>query len=317
MGFAEGLEDELLLTCFVCKGSFGMLAMFCGECGCKRDQALGIERATTQQRILGNDLNSPSFQNQELQNPSTVDPVAPQNSLTPTKKRSPRKSIPFQIFRQNMRLRLERTSNFQQLHAIKLNMAGSLLLMASIYIAIQGSIFASSNPVLNIEDILKSGITRESDYFEALGADSGSSFFPASYQPWNASGAREWVTTYKVNGWTGSGTIIATPAGDGFDDIPIEIQVKAVYVSKFKIFRDIKWVSTNQPAQLKIKYPSNPSTLIYVNGLSAGSVGSPVIPEDTYWMYPGPLEIKFYEDGSETADSVNYFIDSFGSYEVS
>ena len=61
MGFSEGLEDEFLLTCFVCKSPFGMLAMFCGECGCKRDQALGIERASTRQQIINNDLVTPSF----------------------------------------------------------------------------------------------------------------------------------------------------------------------------------------------------------------------------------------------------------------
>ena len=61
MGFSEGLEDEFLLICFVCKSPFGILAMFCGECGCKRDQALGIERASTRQQIVNNNLVTPSF----------------------------------------------------------------------------------------------------------------------------------------------------------------------------------------------------------------------------------------------------------------
>jgi hypothetical protein len=314
MGFSEGSADEFLLTCFVCKGSFGMVALFCGECGCKREQALGIERATTQQRIINNDLASPSYQTQ-----LTTTQVSPETAPAPvvaTAKRVRKKSVPFQIFRQNTRLRLERMSNFQESHASKLNLVGSFLVLASVYIVIQSSIFASSNPVLNIEDTLKKGITRDLGYFKDLGAESTDTFFPARFQTWNASGAREWVTTYKVNGWTGSGTIKATPAGDGFDDTPIEVKVTAVYVSKYKIFREIKWVIANQPAQLKLEYPSNPDTLIYINGLSAGTVASPVVAENTYWMYPGPLEFKFYEDGRESTDSFVYFIDSFGMYEI-
>ena len=61
MGFSEGTEDEFLLTCFVCKEPFGMLAAFCGGCGARRDQAMGIERAKESQQISQNEIFTPSF----------------------------------------------------------------------------------------------------------------------------------------------------------------------------------------------------------------------------------------------------------------
>ena len=53
MTIEEGTGDEFLLTCFVCKNPFGLVAQFCGYCQATRQQALGVERARPNQQILG------------------------------------------------------------------------------------------------------------------------------------------------------------------------------------------------------------------------------------------------------------------------
>lgn len=320
MGFSEGSADEFLLTCFVCKGSFGMVALFCGECGCKREQALGIERATTQQRIINNDLISPSYQTQKSSMPTAPSSNAPFGTPFPTPMAVPlkparKKSIPFQIFRQNIRLRLERVNNLQQRHAVKLNFTGSILFLTGLYVVVQSSIFANSSPILNVEDVLKTGIVRDETYFTLTNTEDKKKNFPPAFQIWKESGAREWATSYSVNGWKGRGIVQSFPVGSSFEDTAVELQVKAIYVSKYRIFREIKWVPANPAAQIKINYPSNRQTLIYINGLIAGTVGNPAVQEGTYSLYPGPLEMTFYLNGEETTDSFSYFIESYGRYE--
>jgi hypothetical protein len=315
MGFSEGLEDDFLLTCFVCKSPFGMLASFCGECGCRRDQALGIERASTQQQIVNNDLTEPSYYEQAPD--ANVIPEYEEIFATPGTPPPPpvkQKSIKSQMRRQNRAIRLEKLNDFQERNARKLNFVGGFLFLVSSYMLVQSFIFAQSSPLATAEDILQKGAHRDSSYFTDLGADSSTKFFPANYSKWGASNAVSWVTNYESNGWSGNATVFTTPSGSQYDDISIELPLKAIYSTKFGIFRQIEWAPANPPATLTIDYPYGSSTAIYINGLAAGTVNKPAVREGTYWVYPGPMEVTYYSYGSETEDSFSYFIDAFGDY---
>ena len=76
MTIEEGTGDEFLLTCFVCKNPFGLVAQFCGYCQATRQQALGVERARPNQQIIAVQETKPT----ELQPPP---PKPTQGTFTP------------------------------------------------------------------------------------------------------------------------------------------------------------------------------------------------------------------------------------------
>ena len=315
MGFSEGLEDEFLLTCFVCKSPFGMLAMFCGECGCRRDQALGIERASVRQQIVNNDLVTPSFIQQAPDAaaiPDLNDFVIP--PVAPAARQPKRQSVKKQIRRQNIAIRIESLSNFQERYARSLNLSGSLLFLLSTYMLVQSFIFSQSNPLGSTQNVLELGAQRNPAYFQELGADESIKKFPTTYLQWDASTATNWLTGYTVNGWMGKSTVWTIPAGSELGDDRIEMSLKAEYKMVYGIFRQINWVPSNPPATINLTYPSDRNTAIYINGLAAGTVGNPAVKEGTYLLYPGPLDVRFYQDGSDSVYSFYYFIDAYGDY---
>ena len=318
MGFSEGLEDEFLLTCFVCKSPFGMLAMFCGECGCKRDQALGIERASTRQQIVNNDLVTPSFIQQAPDAEAILDgaPYFATPSFTPAAPAAPapkRESVKKQMRRQNRAIRIESLSNFQERHARALNLSGTVLFLMSSYMLVQSFIFSQSNPLATTQVALELGSQRNPAYFQQLGADTNTKTFPTAYLRWDASTATDWLTGYTVNGWLGKATVWTIPGSSELGDDRIEMQLKPEYKMVYGIFRQINWVASNPPATIELAYPSDRNTAIYFNGLAAGTVGNPTVKEGTYLIYPGPLDVTFYQDGS-LYDAYYYFIDAFGEY---
>ena len=316
MGFSEGLEDEFLLTCVVCKSPFGMLAMFCGECGCRRDQALGIERASTRQQIVNNDLVTPSFI-QQAPDASVIPEVAEYFAappVAPAARQPKRQSVKKQIRRQNIAIRIESLSSFQERHARSLNLSGSLLFLLSTYMLVQSFIFSQSNPLGTTQTALELGAQRNPAYFQQLGADESTKKFPTAYLQWDASTATDWLTGYTVNGWLGKATVWTIPGSSELGDDRIEMQLKPEYEMVYGIFRQINWVPSNPPATINLTYPSDRNTAIYINGLAAGTVANPTIKEGTYLLYPGPLDVRFYQDGSDSVYSFYYFINAYGDY---
>ena len=317
MGFSEGLEDEFLLTCFVCKSPFGMLAMFCGECGCRRDQALGIERASVRQQIVNNDLVTPSFI-QQAPDAAVIPEVAEYFATpppAPTARQPKRQSVKKQIRRQNIAIRIESLSSFQERHARSLNLSGSLLFVLSTYMLVQSLIFSQSNPLTTAENILELGSQRNPAYFQELGSDSNLQVLPTAFQQWDASGSTDWITRYTINGWTGKSTVSTFPIGTDLGNQRIELEMKAEYKRVFGVFRQVTWVPRNPAASINLTYPSDRNTVIYINGLAAGTVGNPAIKEGTYLIYPGPLDVRFFQDGSDSVYSFYYFINAYGEYD--
>jgi hypothetical protein len=321
MGFSEGAEDEFLLTCFVCKSPFGMLAMFCGECGCNRNQALGIERASTGQTILDNKPEGTTFKDQatkesvneihfQIGEQVTTSPIVPK----PIERERKRKSVKSQIRRQNFMLRIESVSKFQERHAQALNLSGTILFLISTYMLVQSFIFAQSNPLTANEDLMVLGANRNPSYFQQMKADEGVKVFPRAYLAWEAADAKSWISEYSFNGWTGKALTKTMPSGSRFEDLSFELQLKATYTKTYGIFRKVTWSPANPPATLTLTYPSNKDTIIYINGLAAGTVGNPAVKEGKYLLYPGPLDIRFYQNGEDSVYSFNYFVNAYGVY---
>jgi hypothetical protein len=316
MGFSEGLEDEFLLTCFVCKAPFGMVAMFCGECGSRREQALGIEKAAVHQQIINNMPEAESYI-EKAPDANVIpeyDEIFGQPGSAPNLVAAEIKPIKEHKLRNNIAIRTGKLNQFQQDHARTLNAAGLILFIASLYMVIQTAIFAGSNPTLATDDILKQATSHNSAYFDLLGADSSHKYFPSKFQAWSATDATSWLTRYEANGWLGKGTVYAVAVGKNVGDDPIAIQVKAVYTAKMGIFREVSWEVVNPPATFTLNYPTGSSTLIYINGIAAGTIAHPAVPAGTYWVYPGPMSVKYYEDGSETYNSFDLFINAYGDY---
>lgn len=315
MGFSEGLDDEFLLICFVCKSPFGILAMFCGECGCKRDQALGIERASTRQQIVNNTLVTPSFI-QQAPDAEAIPEAAPNFPSPPLRPAPPapkRKSVKKQIRRQNRALRIESLNKFQERHALSLNLSGTVLFLMSTYMLVQSFIFSQSNPLATSQIALELGSQRNPAYFQQFDADANTKTFPTAYLPWAASTKTDWLTGYTVNGWLGKATVWTIPGSSELGDDRIEMELRPEYKMVYGIFRQINWVPSNPPARIELTYPSDRTIAIYINGLAVGTVGNPTIKEGTYLVYPGPLDVTFYRDGS-LYDAYYFFIDAFGEY---
>jgi hypothetical protein len=227
------------------------------------------------------------------------------------------KSLKWQHFVGNTRLRIEALTSATERHAGKINLTGTLVFIAGTYFFIQAQIFAASTPVLDVENILQKAIVHDTEYFDVLGADGTHPRFPSRYQIWDTTNASQWRANYSGNGWLGNTTISTYAQGEYFDDQPFELKLKAQYSSKWGVFREITWVPVTPPATFELDYPSGIQTVIYINGLAAGTVGNPVIQEGTYWVYPGPLKIDFFRNGSKTSDSYEGFIGTTGSYSIS
>ena len=315
MGFSEGSEDEFLLTCFVCKAPFGMLALFCGECGCRRNQALGIERASTRQVILDNEPEEPVIREPIFNEPAISTGWHDQTLVATSEvKRPKKKSVKKQIRRSNMALRIEHLSNFQERHARVLNLSGTTLFLISTYMLVQSLIFAQSNPLATTEDLMVLGAKRNPAYFQQMSPSESTKEFPQVYLAWDAADAKSWISEYGFNGWTGKAVTKTSPSGGRFEDIAFELQLKATYTRAYGIFRTVTWSPANPPATLNLTYPSDRNTVIYINGLAAGTVGNPAVKEGTYLLYPGPLSIRFLQNGEDSVYSFDYFINAYGEY---
>jgi hypothetical protein len=312
MAFVEGTGDEFLLTCFVCKNPFGLVAQFCGYCQATRQQALGVERARASQQII-TDVPEP----QPVHNISSeINTPAAER----VKKQKPKRQ---NLFLQNMRLRLDNFKEWQIKQSKPIGAVASALFVAFTYVIIQTYIFVNTAPTLDAEKYVYPAVTREVSYFDGNTTDTTTAktkIFPAKYLKWDASASDRWTTKATWNGWTGKADITFTPAGNLETDRPVLTQFKAKYSTYWKVFRKISWEPASPAAILELNYPKNKNLTIYFNGLAAGSTANPTIPAGTYRMFPGPLEIKFYNLNTGTlvpAYSRTYFISTSGVFSSS
>ena len=316
MTIEEGTGDEFLLTCFVCKNPFGLVAQFCGYCQATRQQALGVERARPNQQIIAVQETKPT----ELQPPP---PKPTQGTFTPqqpkpTKTSQPKKTRQKSIFIENAQLRSKSFSSWQKKNSKSLVSLGLIAFFFSLYFSIQSIIFLTSSPLSVAEERLYLGATRNTLYFDNSADNAGIRFFPSKFSNWSDSTAGKWASSGSWNGWKGTASVDFLGAGSDVSGIPITGKFTAEYSTTFGIFRNVKWVP-EAPAVIEINYPSGSNLSIYINGLAAGTTSQPSVRAGTYQIYPGAFTVNFYNSstGAELTEySRSYFIDAQGSYDL-
>jgi hypothetical protein len=338
MTFEEGSGDEFLLTCFVCKNPFGLVAQFCGYCQATRQQALGVERAKPNQQILlvqepqqniTPPLQQPPVQQQRQpqsqpgvftpQQPKFSPPQQPKFSPPQQPKPRPQKVQQPSVFRENAQLRSKNFGVWQKKNSKKLVLLGTVAFLLSTYFTTQSIIFLTNSPNNVAEDRLYLGANRSTSYFDNFPENSGIRFFPAKFSTWPDSDSQKWTSSSSWNGWKGSATVNFLAAGSDVSGIPITGEFNAKYSSILGIFRKATWVP-QAPAVLNIDYPNVSGVSIYINGIAAGTTSRPSVSPGQYQMYPGTFTLNFYDlsTGEElTAYERYYFIDAQGTYEMS
>jgi hypothetical protein len=337
MTFEEGSGDEFLLTCFVCKNPFGLVAQFCGYCQATRQQALGVERAKPNQQILlvqesqqnfAPPIQQPPVQQQRQpqsqpgvftpQQPKFSPPQQPKFSPPQQPKPRPQKVQQPSVFRENAQLRSKNFGVWQKKNSKKLVLLGTVAFLLSTYFTTQSIIFLTNSPNNVAEDRLYLGASRSTSYFDNFPENSGFRFFPAKFSTWPDSDSQKWTSSSSWNGWKGSATVNFLAAGSDVSGIPITGEFKAKYSSTLGIFRKVTWVA-KAPAILNIDYPNVSGVSIYINGIAAGTTSRPSVSPGQYQMYPGSFTVNFYDlsSGEElTAYERYYFIDAQGSYDM-
>ena len=344
MTFEEGTGDEFLLTCFVCKNPFGLVAQFCGYCQATRQQALGVERAKPNQQVLLVQEARPAVttpppvqqqpqqpqqpQRQIRQEPGVFTPQQPQSKpqftpqqpqFTPPDKARPRPQKVQQksVFKENAQLRTKSFGMWQKKNSKKLVLLGTVAFLISSYFTVQSIIFLTNSPNNVAEDRLYLGASRSTSYFENFPENAGIRFFPAKFSAWPDSNSGRWTSSSTWNGWKGSATVNFLAAGSDVSGYPITGNFKAKYSSTLGIFRKVTWVP-EAPATININYPGDRGLSIYINGLAAGTTARPLVSPGQYQIYPGTLTVNFYDlsTGEELPEySRFYFIDAQGSYD--
>jgi hypothetical protein len=309
MAFIEGTGDEFLLTCFVCKNPFGLVAQFCGYCQATRQQALGVERARASQQVI---TDAPE--------PAPVHNINDEINSPAAEKARVKKPKRQNLFFQNMRIRIDSLKEWQVSKSKPIGAIAGVTFIAFAYVIIQTYIFVNTSPTTNAEQYLYPAVTHEVNYFDSSTSDSATAkikIFPARYLKWEASSSDRWSTVTSWNGWTGKAQVTFTPAGNLESDRPVLAQFTAKYSTYWKIFRKITWEPATPAAQLQLNYPGNNNLSIYLNGLAAGSTSNPLVPAGTYKMYPGPFEIKYYDlNTGKLVDKYTrtYFISTSGVF---
>jgi len=326
MGFSQGTTDELLLTCIVCREPFGMTSQFCGECGANRMQALGVERVSMQQKIMPNVSSATSFSqaspNRSGQtvfgtSPSAVSgpsssnygeaqisrPVAPPKPKENLKKKE--RSFKSQVRKQNRQLRIDRINQWQDRRSPFIFSIGIVSLLSMSFILTQSYIFANAAPSSVADQYILDGTSRSANYQNINNEITDApdyEFFPVKYSKWGSSQAAYWSNEYSWNGWLGKASVNSIAAGERFADDVVDFELKAVYEKKWGIFREVNWVPADHAATLALTYPTIKSLRIYINGFAAGTVGNPAVKAGNYYLYPGEINIVFYDRFGNKAD---------------
>ena len=324
MTIEEGTGDEFLLTCFVCKNPFGLVAQFCGYCQATRQQALGVERARPDQKVIAVSAPQPTTETQaphippqpRPNEPVFLPPSSPKVVTKPIPKPKPIKQK--SQIQENLQLRTKNVESWQKKNSKLVSVLGLFFFLISAYFSVQSLIFASDSPADVAQKHLELGVARDSRYFEVAADKTGIRFFPSRFSAWDDSSAGNWVTTSSWNGWKGSATVDFLAGGSEFSGIPITAKYTAQYKNIMGIFRTTEWVP-EPPAVLNLKYPADQQLSIYINGLAAGTVYRPAVSEGPYQMYPGEFDIQFFDlvTGEEvTSYRRTYLIDAYGTYDL-
>ena len=219
MTIEEGTGDEFLLTCFVCKNPFGLVAQFCGYCQATRQQALGVERARPNQQIVEVVPTQPKFEPQPKFTPPTATPnkseFVPSAIKTPPAPKRQQTIKKQGVFQENIQLRSKNIDSWQKKNSKLVTTLGLISFVISAYFSTQSIIFSSSSPENAAQAHLQLGVTRDSKYFEGFPENSGIRFFPSRYSAWDDSSAGNWVTTSSWNGWKGSATVNFSAGASG------------------------------------------------------------------------------------------------------
>ena len=314
----EGTGDEFLLTCFVCKNPFGLVAQFCGYCQATRQQALGVERARPNQQILGVAPERKIEAPVKRVEPASDSYLPPKPITPPVKKPTPKPVKPPSMFIQNMGLRSKNLGNWQKKHSKPIVLVGLVCFIFSTYFSMQSIIFLTSSPLEVAEKHLYLGATRNTSYFESSSENNGIRFFPTRFINWPESTASRWDSSASWNGWRGTASVNFLASGNDLGGIAITGEYKAEYSTVLGIFRKVQWVP-NAPAVIDFRYPPLNGAAIYINGLAAGTTTQPSVSEGEYQIYPGPLNITFFDPttGEELSEYSRYlFIDAQGTYEL-
>ena len=333
MGFSLGTADDMLLTCIVCKNPFGMTAQYCGECGAVRLQALGVERASTRQNVSLNyqqQLPSSSvfgssqvvqtnnsFQKQlpPTQTTSSVfgagstspagsgygagpqgTPPRPPQPRDDTKKKE--RAFKRQIRKQNRRLRIDRFAIWQDRRSPFVFSTGFLSLLLISFVLTQSYMFASSSPADVADRYILDGTSRSENYKninDGITDAPDYPFFPVKYSKWGPSRASFWSNNYSWNGWLGDASVTSVASIQDYSDDVLDFEMTATYKKKWGIFREVEWVPADHAATLELTYPDNKELIISINGFAAGTVGNPAVKPGNYYLYPGQLDIVFYD----------------------
>ena len=333
MGFSLGTADDMLLTCIVCKNPFGMTAQYCGECGAVRLQALGVERASTsqnvslnyQQQLPSNSVfgssqvvqKNNSFQNQISPTQTTpsvfgTGPTSPAGSgsalgttFHPPRPPQPRddtkkkeRAFKRQIRKQNRRLRIDRFAIWQDRRSPFVFSTGFLSLLLISFVLTQSYMFASSSPADVADRYILDGTSRSENYKninDGITDAPDYPFFPVKYSKWGPSRASFWSNNYSWNGWLGDASVTSVASIQDYSDDVLDFEMTAKYKKKWGIFREVEWVPADHAATLELTYPDNKELIISINGFAAGTVGNPAVKPGNYYLYPGQLDIVFYD----------------------
>ena len=310
MSFEDGNEDELLLTCIVCKSPFGMVSQYCGECGANRLQALGVERARPSQRV-------------SLAKPT--EPIVPQpydrdsvgigkTESPPTKARKPSR---LSVMRANNSMRIEHLAFTLQYHGKKVIAVGLFIFLLFSYVTFQSFIYLGSAPDNEVNQYITAVSERDSQYFTNSSAFTPNlkkiPLMPSKYNTWKEAQAASWINSYSWNGWLHKGVAHVQP---GIDQPTIDLPLIPKEKRRWLVFRDSQWQIKGPISTVHIAYPKNSSLPIFINGIYAGTVGNPDLAPGTYYALPGPLQINFAGNGQTTAYDVDIFIYGNGEYTV-
>jgi hypothetical protein len=310
-----------------------MTAQYCGECGAVRLQALGVERASTSQNVSLNyqqqlpsnsvfgssqvvQTNNP-FQNQIPPTQATpsvfgtgsTSPAgsgsAPRTQVTPPRPPQPRddtkkkeRAFKRQIRKQNRRLRIDRFAIWQDRRSPFVFSTGFLSLLLISFVLTQSYMFASSSPADVADRYILDGTSRSENYKninDGITDAPDYPFFPVKYSKWGPSRASFWSNNYSWNGWLGDASVTSVASIQDYSDDVLDFEMTATYKKKWGIFREVEWVPADHAATLELTYPDNKELIISINGFAAGTVGNPAVKPGKYYLYPGQLDIVFYD----------------------
>jgi hypothetical protein len=255
--------------------------------------------------------NSISPQGQRVPNRPPMQPQPPRENL---KKKE--RAFKRQIRKQNRRLRIDRFTSWQDRRSPIVFTAGVASLLLICVVLTQSYLFAGASPADAADRYILDGTSRNANYQNINDGITGAPdypFFPVKYSKWVPARASFWSNNYSWNGWLGTATVTSVASSKDYPDDVLEFKMDATYKKKWGIFREVEWKPANHAATLKLTYPADKSLIISINGFAAGTVGNPAVKPGNYYLYPGQLDIIFYDKyGNKANYDQNIFVGLYG-----